>query len=471
VLRKRRKSALRKNKPAYSLQTYRYDCNEQVASKLIGLLNYKLYQQYAGKPFKENKRIQGIINKLVKNRNENRLWSWWGNSSNTNFWMSAHVIRALNLARKAGYTVNLDLTNIEQDYVHLKKYRAGSLHDIEILNALSEAGTQQNYAAAIDLFDREIVRNESIADSLAHTHRTQNTTSYLKEKLLLLEIRQHQNIGYSPDSIQKYLKKDVLGAVYCDDGIERKWYDNNLITTLIAYRIISNDSTLQHLKEALQMYILRTKERGWNTYQSSSAVMTILPDLLAGAAGKKTPSTVLLSGKEQKELTEFPCETTLDAGEQLHIEMKSGIPLIYSAYQLKWVTTGYTGDAFEIETRLNNDNLTTKKKTTLHVTVQVKQKNAEHLMIEVPIPAGCSYDSKTTNYDSYYKASGQEVYREHFKDRVAIFCENLPVGTHEYRIELLPRYSGSYTLNPAKVEMMYFPVIHANNDERKVSIE
>ena len=456
---------------AYFLQSYRFDCNEQLASKLIGLLNYKLYQQYAGKPFKEDKRIDAIINRLLKNRNERQLWSWWGNASSTNFWMSAHVIRALNLARKAGYTVNLNLTTIEQDYVNLKNYRAGSLQDIEILNALSEAGTQQNYAAAVNWFDREIAQNEYTADSIARARKTKNTTSCLKEKLLLLEIRQRQNIGYSPDSIQKYLKKDILGAVYCDDGIERKWYDDPLITTLIAYRIVSADSTLQHLKEAMQMYILRSKERNWNTYQASSAVMTILPDLLAGAATKKAPSVVLLSGKEQKEITEFPYETTLNAGDQLHIEMKSGIPLIYSAYQLKRVTTGFTGDAFEIQTRLNNDSLIAGKKVTLLATVEVKQKDAEHLLIEIPIPAGCSYDSKTTNSYRYYTMPGQEVYREYFKDRVVIFCENLPPGTYEYRIELLPRYSGHYSLNPAKVEMMYFPVIYSNNNERKVRIE
>jgi uncharacterized protein YfaS (alpha-2-macroglobulin family) len=106
----------------------------------------------------------------------------------------------------------------------------------------------------------------------------------------------------------------------------------------------------------------------------------------------------------------------------------------------------------------------------LWVTLQVKQKNAEHVMIEVPIPAGCSYASKNMNF-GYYANPGREVYREYFKDRVVIFCEKLPVGIYQYKIELLPRYSGRYSLNPAKVEMMYFPVIHSNNDERRVMIE
>jgi hypothetical protein len=450
----------------YYLRNYRYDCNEQLASKLIGLLYYKLYQQYAEKKFREDKRIENIISRLIKNRNTDRLWSWWGISPNTNHWMSAHIIRALKMAKEAGYAVNLDLTTIEQDFVNAKRYRDFSMRDINILNALSDAGASQNYAAAIEMFDNEIAKQEHLADSIARANKRKNTTSFLNEKLLLLEIRQQQNIGYSSDSIQKYLKTDALGAVYCDDGIS----NNKLVNTLIAYRITSKDSTLQHLKEAMQIYILRTKDRGWNTYQASSAVMTVLPDLLSESASKKAVSSVLLSGKEQKELNEFPYTTTLYPGEQLKIEMKSGIPLIYSDYQLKRATAEHTGDAFKIETKLANDSLIAGKQTTLHVTLQVKQENAEYVMIEIPIPAGCSYASKKTNYYNFI-SSGRETYREYFKEKVVIFCEKLPTGTYEYNVELLPRYSGNYYINPAKVEMMYFPVIYSNNNERKVRID
>jgi uncharacterized protein YfaS (alpha-2-macroglobulin family) len=452
------------------LRNYRYDCNEQLASKLIGWLKYKSYQQYTGKRFKDDRHIENIIKLLVKNRNENKLWSWFGASSNTNYWMSAHIIRALTMARHAGYKVNLDLTTIEQDYVNTHRYRSHSLQDIDILNALSDAGTSQNYEAAIELFDKEIAQKEHQADSIAKVRRIKNTTSYLNEKLLLLEIRQRQNIGYSSELIQKYLKTDALGAVYCDDHIEGKGNNSLLMNTLIAYRIMSRDSALQQLKEAMQIYILRTKQRGWNTYQSASAVMTVLPDLLADSASKKTPSTVWLSGKEQKEVTEFPYTTTLFAGEQLQVDMKKGLPIIYSDYQLKRVTAEHTGAAFKIETTLNDELLVAGKQTTLHVKVQVKQANAEYVMIEIPIPAGCSYASKKTNYYRFSN-SGYETHREYFKDRVAIFCEKLPIGTYEYAIELLPRYNGNYYLNPAKVEMMYFPVIYSNNDERRVRIE
>ncbi len=453
----------------YYLQGYQYACNEQLASKLIGLLNYRLYVQYAGEKFLYDKNIHEIIRRLTQNRNDEMLWSWWGRSSATSYWMSAHVIRALEMARKAGYPVNLNFKRIEQDYMDTKRYRQASPADLDIVGALSEAGTEQNYEEIIGLFQQAIERQEHIADSIARVHAHVNRRSFLKERMQLLALRQQHQIGYSPDSLTAYLKKDVLGAVYCDDGKSSSyWYNDNMMSTLIAYRIIRNDSTLRHLMEPVQMYILGTKQYYWNTYQASSAVMTILPDLIAGSATKDRPASVLLSGKENKKLTEFPYETVLLPGERLTIEKQDGMPLIYSAYKMRYVTEENTGDAFEVKTTWSHgDTLTAGVPVTLRVEVKVKQKNAEHVMIEVPIPAGCSYRSDQPYYD---ERNREETYRESFKEKTVIFCERLPQGNYTFEIDLLPRYTGRYTLNPAKAEMMYFPVINSTNSMRKIEI-
>ena len=78
--------------------------------------------------------------------------------------------------------------------------------------------------------------------------------------------------------------------------------------------------------------------------------------------------------------------------------------------------------------------------------------------------AGCSYASKPVNF------SRSEVYREYFKEKTVIFSEKLPVGTYQFTVPLLPRFTGKYTLNPVKVELMYFPVVNANNAGREIWI-
>ena len=92
-------------------------------------------------------------------------------------------------------------------------------------------------------------------------------------------------------------------------------------------------------------------------------------------------------------------------------------------------------------------------------------KKAEYVMIEVPIPAGCSYDDNEFN-SSYY-----EVHREYFKNKTSIFCQQLVPGKHIFKIRLQPRFTGSYFMNPVKAELMYFPTFYGRNEIKKTLIK
>jgi alpha-2-macroglobulin len=43
-------------------------------------------------------------------------------------------------------------------------------------------------------------------------------------------------------------------------------------------------------------------------------------------------------------------------------------------------------------------------------------------------------------------------------------------GTYVFQVQLLPRFTGKYRVNPAQVSLMYFPVINANTDMERVVI-
>ncbi|QIK58308.1 hypothetical protein G7050_00030 [Dysgonomonas sp. HDW5A] len=455
------------------LMGYSYSCNEQLASKLIGLLNYRLYMQFNEKPFRYHKNVNEIINRLLKNQNEKRLWSWWGNDSNTSYWMSAHILRALNMARMAGYKVDFDIKKVQYDYIDIHRFRNTSLYDIDVLNAVVDWGTEQSYKEIIELFEDKIAKIEAREDSLVQKYKkTKNPkdyfvcNSYLTQKLTLMEMRQKLGMEYDKKLILGLINKDVYGAVNVKDTLRANyWYYDNDAANVIAYRIVRKDSVLRQYVDGMQMYILGTKRYGWNTYQASSALMTILPDLLAESTTAKNLATVTLAGKENRSVKEFPYNATLKSGEQLSIKKESGMPLLYSAYTMKRRTEQHFGEAFDISTYINSKTLEKGVAVTMEVTVKVKQDNAEHVIIEIPVPAGCSYQNKNRGYGQY------EVYREYFKEKVAIFCEKLPKGEYRYTINLMPRYSGKYILNPAKVEMMYFPVINSNNDIRKIDIQ
>lgn len=96
------------------------------------------------------------------------------------------------------------------------------------------------------------------------------------------------------------------------------------------------------------------------------------------------------------------------------------------------------------------------------VEVEVKA-DADYVMIEVPVPASCSYDSKDGR-------GPYEVHREYYRNKVSIFCDRLPKGKHMFTLKLLPRYTGSYTLNPARAELMYFPTFYGRNGMKQVLV-
>lgn len=448
---------------------YKYDCNEQLASKLIGLLNYKLLMQYEGEPFNYDKDVNRIIQRLLKNQNNEFLWSWWDISINTSYWMSAHILRALKAAKDAGYAVNLDLENVVRKATYKYDFvRDLSIQDAHIIHALAMWNADIDYAKYVNMLERQIQVSDSVALYVKPMYRSPGY-SFLNEKLLLLEVRQLQHMPFVRDSLLRYKNETVLNGVYFSDGQrQRYWYTADLPTNAIAYRIIGRDSVLRNLIPAMQMYFLSLRRNGsWNTYEASNVVMSILPDLIAEGSTKKAPATVSLSGKVNAVVTKFPYHAELREGEELRIRKQAGLPLYCMQYFEERVTTAQSGtDAFQIKTAFSNRKLKAGKPASLKATVDVtRDAKLEHVMIEIPIPGGCSYTDKPQSDNRI------ETHREYFKERTVIFCENMTEGTYVFQVQLLPRFTGKYHVNPAQVSLMYFPVINANTNMEKVAID
>ena len=445
---------------AESLIHFRYDCNEQLASKLLGLLSYKIVMQFKGKPFRYDKDINRIINRLLKNQNEEFLWSWWDVSSNTSYWMSAHILRALKAAQDAGYTVNLDVKNLTSKATYRFEFQKDiHVSDADLLNALATWGIQLNYATLVRKVDSLIYQNQFIKN--IRTGETKWKPAFLVQKLLVLEVKQLRNIPYERDSLLHYKKEGIIGDLNFTDGSSLYWYHNELTANTVAYRIVKRDPTLKELIIPMQLYFLKERKNPWNTYHTSNVLMSVLPDLLQAGATSGQIASVKLSGRVNEELTKFPYRIELAHGEELRIEKLSGVPLYFMKYNMERVTVAKTGvDGFTIKTSLENDKSTLQAGQPVNLLVEINVKrdaSMEYVMIEVPIPGSCSYGDKRRD-------RSKETHREYFKEKTVIFCENLKAGTHTFTVPLLPRFTGKFFQNPAQVSLMYVPVVNANTD-------
>jgi uncharacterized protein YfaS (alpha-2-macroglobulin family) len=105
--------------------------------------------------------------------------------------------------------------------------------------------------------------------------------------------------------------------------------------------------------------------------------------------------------------------------------------------------------------------LSAGEKVTMKIKIDVL-KDAEYVQVEIPIPAGCTYAEK--------KQDGWKMHKEFLKNKMVLFIEKMGKSDYTYEIELEPRYSGHYQLNPAKAELMYFPVFYGRNEMKKIAI-
>lgn len=220
--------------------------------------------------------------------------------------------------------------------------------------------------------------------------------------------------------------------------------------------------------EKIRNYFFEQRKSGsWrNTYESSRIVETIMPDMLEKDGGTFREASLTIDGQR---FGKFPLTRTYAPGKEITVRKEGSMPVFFTAYQQAWNDKPErAAEGFTVSTLFRKDG---KPVTTLHAGERVElvatvtaDSDAEYVMVEIPIPAGCSYDSKEKG--DFWK----ETHREYYKEKVAVFCNKLRKGTHTFTVRLLPRYTGSYHLNPARAELMYYPVFHGRNEMKKCGV-
>ena len=193
----------------------------------------------------------------------------------------------------------------------------------------------------------------------------------------------------------------------------------------------------------------------------------IMPDLLVKSGEAFTAELRFTGGGLPRSVEKFPFEAVVKSDDTVTVSYSGTVPVWFTAWQHRWDPSpqAVEGDFAIVTTFEGNPSGVLAGGVEATLTVEVTMnKPGEYVMITVPVPAGCSYaeNDLRTRYESH---------REYYRNETAIFCERLPVGTHRFTIKLMPRYTGTYTLNPAKVELMYFPTFNANNEIRTVMIK
>lgn len=420
---------------------YPYMCNEQMASKLHTLLADKKIKAFRNKKFKNDQQIKSLIRKLQKHQKANGLWGWWSNSS-SEFWISNHILNALYEAKNQGFSINIETDVLVEDL----KWNLDNMNVHEKIIALST-----------------LKKLESNIEFKGHVDLLEKRIKSLNDYLKLLNLKSELGFEIQLDSLLSLKKETILGNIYWESN-EHLIYDNSFENTILAYQLLDKVDSLKAEKSRTRAYLLGKRSNGYwrNTFESSRVINAILPSSLVDSTVVKEASITL----NNKEITEFPYEQTLNDTYALNLTKTGSMPVYFTAHQKRWVNNPLpVADDIKVKTYFKDDKdiLKTGIPTKLFVEVTMLKK-AEYLMIEIPIPAGCYYQNKSVNY-------AKEEHREYYKNKTNIYIKSLPAGTHVFEIDLVPRYSGSYALNPAKVELMYYPTIYGRNGVKRVKME
>jgi TonB-dependent SusC/RagA subfamily outer membrane receptor len=433
------------------VKKYEHLCNEQLSSKIIATLNQQKIYNALHKPMPAGHMadVQKMINLLVSRQNAQQLWGWWGDGQSV-LWISNHVIRALNMAVEMNYNVGqLNFEKMVQPIVYRWETDT-TLTDVQSLKLLQTAGMKLDYEKYI----KRIERKKGLT---------------LGEKLEMIRFRQELKLPYSTKTLKDFMQEDIYGNIFWKDTVSYI-YENDVLNTLTAFKIIQNDTTVKINKHKVVNWLLQERKvNGWrNIYESSQLIEAIASSIDLTDTNRLKP-VLSFSGGLNEEVTTFPFQRKMNVAEAIQVRKTGAAPVYFTWYQRQWDTTNINlGRNFVIRSIFEYksaeiEKLKAGEPTLLKVKVKVI-KSSDFVMIDIPVPAGCSYQNKKGSY------SNHEVHREYYRDHVSIFCQQLPKGEYTYTIELLPRYTGKYTLNPAKAELMYFPVFYGREKIKQIDI-
>jgi TonB-dependent SusC/RagA subfamily outer membrane receptor len=469
------------------VQAYAYLCHEQLASKLLALLLEQRIRAARGEEFRGQRAVQALIRKLQQGRPQPAaLWGTWPGAA-PSVWVSAHALEALLAAEKAGFKIDLDKPQLQARLLHelgerlsapaplvilvAQRRNAAALptppspdadEALRLLRVLHQLGTATDYRTYLDRLDR------------AQPGRRAPLDRYLAS----VELRQQLGLPYQLDSLRRYRLRTALGGAFYADTAGRNTYfryrlPDRVGTTLLAYRVLRAQGG--HAAELARIRTFLLGLRGgsyWgSTYEAAQILATIGPDLL-GPGGQAATAQVRLAGAPAAEaagvISQFPFDLKLPAAGALTLRKSGALPVYATAYQTRWnpapeaaarpftVTTTLAGQAGR---RLI---LRAGQPAELVVTVDV-QAEARYVLLEVPIPAGCSYGPALAR-------NPLETHRENLRHQAGIFIDYLPVGRHTFRVAVQPRYRGQYTLNSARVGLVYFPTKYGRTGSKQVEI-
>lgn len=421
------------------LSRYQFGCVEQTSSKLKALLMKDKIHQSLGIKESSQKEINSLINRLDDFQNQDGSWGWW-RKQNRDHRITIYATEILQMASLSGYTNNLYLKG--QDYL-MNEIETFSISDkLYALYVLSKSNISESYLKS--LLSKISIDNLQLIDKLYY---------YKLQQLMGITIPKH-----------------ALYAVFQEiNGASKRIHTGNFFydakgDIFSAYSLFDGtpmaNNYLQTFKLKLEFGQL---EDNLNTF-TRAALIEGLTKLSLQANQKPIQAEVIVN--DTLHIKTFPYTLPLNS---VHYTMKHrGGKVFLNTAEERTIDNPVPHDsAFSIRTFIDqegrrHDTVAVGQRCQLHVQISSFHQ-ANHVMIEIPIPAGFRVIKKEN-------MNSTNEYIEYQKSKVIIFKSQFNIGTEEIKIELQSIFRGDFTMPASKVSLMYYPFVYGNNENQRIFI-
>ena len=459
-----------------NLETYPYQCLEQIVSKNWPLLLARPLQQQWSITLSDfsRDRVNQAIDLILDKQLYNGSFALWPNQDGADNWVSLYAIEFLLTARQQNYAIPDILINQSLDWTQnlLHRLRPQNAREMSLLAYAHYVLALAGKNALDDLYVLQAQAFDKLPTLLAKAQIIAAFALYgAREQVDQLLNRLQWQVGIE----HKDLRRDY-GSPLRDIAAFAALLKQQAISHPLIGRAIRWLADFLQQEDKPQVQYLSTQEQAW------------LVRLASQLGGNQYPLDFVFNDKPVSGQTRW--RTTLDAvalNRPQRLENHSDKP-VWLQTQTRAVARHIKAQAAQIEIRKqifdDQGNLADLKhlvkgqRLIIKISGKVNTAKAQRLMLADLLPAAFEHEyhqpksSQMWRDFSWLGKIKQPRYQEFLDDKI-LTALDIPARNQEFVIAYPVRVinSGTFTLPPAYIEDMYQPYIRANTASKTITIK
>ena len=477
----------------HALVQYPYGCIEQTASRLLPIVALGALKDYPLGVADTGEFMKVGVERILAMQTDDGGFGYWPGSKQHHVYASAYATWVLHLADKAGHPVPKDPLE------RALKFLTGQIDGLVLTQLPVDWGYHDGVRVAIAL--------HVLADAGRDVKKQAANLYTLRQQLPLfarafLLMAMHRHDPHSPEV--RTLQSELLGnlqelpatahtseaSLYALDEFFASDGRSDAITLMALLRIQPDHPVIVKLARGL---LERRIGGAWrNTQENAYALVALadyariyeaeLPDFTARAwVGRTNVLDEQFKGRELATRSSFTDMATIldlprEPGAALLpvVLQRRGQGRLYYRLAAEWAPAQTDLPARNQGFVVTRDLRTVSGAATttvpagepiaMDITISSKIR-VRYVVIDVPLPAGLEGVSRTLGVGrSASVLAGHRgwwvSHEEQRPDRVVVFADDLPPGTHTHTIDLRSTSRGQFSFPPARAEAMYMPEVH-----------